>query len=285
VKYYCKNCGFRGRPFKFVPGSLLLEILLWLCFLLPGIIYTGLRRTKAYYGCPACRAPSMIPESSYLVPRINTQGPVQRSQFCGSCGQTLAPGATFCANCGARSIIAAEPAREGHVPGSPTPAPQQVDLTSARGVKPVMIGIAGASTIVFIFALIHGRYNPPATKTDERDANAGSHGNRPSAQRTNTNPDDRDQERERQAGDPKTAAVERLRNEYDEARSDIKVSYTNDVLTLHSPRFEGHSARARVGEEIRNDETRRSEWCAVGFRSVRIAAPGSVGERYDLGCR
>jgi hypothetical protein len=67
---YCAHCGFRGQPYRFVPGSLLLEVLLWLFFIFPGIIYTGMRRTKAYYGCPRCRTPNMIPLNTPVGQRI-----------------------------------------------------------------------------------------------------------------------------------------------------------------------------------------------------------------------
>ncbi len=62
-----------------MPGTIVLEALLWCCILLPGIIYSGQRRTKAYYGCPRCRSPHMIPPDtpigSELLPKRSEPEP------------------------------------------------------------------------------------------------------------------------------------------------------------------------------------------------------------------
>src|SRR3989442_11493861 len=61
---YCANCGSVAEPQRFVPGSFVVEVILWICGLLPGVIYSSLRRTKGYYGCPRCKAPNMLPLDS-----------------------------------------------------------------------------------------------------------------------------------------------------------------------------------------------------------------------------
>ena len=98
---YCKNCGYTGMPERYVPGSLALEVLLWLFFILPGIIYSGLRRTRAYEGCPQCQAPNMVPLDS----------PVGR----GFLGQRSASAEFFeaaCPKCGAKmAVFAGDPDR------------------------------------------------------------------------------------------------------------------------------------------------------------------------------
>lgn len=57
----CTMCGFVGYPKRFWKGSFWLELALWLCFLLPGLIYSIWRLTSKYDGCPACKNASMIP--------------------------------------------------------------------------------------------------------------------------------------------------------------------------------------------------------------------------------
>lgn len=63
---YCRNCGTVGRPKRITKGSFLIELILWLCFLLPGLIYSIWRITTRYGVCPSCGAPNMIPASSPL---------------------------------------------------------------------------------------------------------------------------------------------------------------------------------------------------------------------------
>ena len=55
---YCTNCGTVGAPVTRVKGSFGVELLLWICFLVPGLIYT--RRSSPFpkrpmTSCAACR--------------------------------------------------------------------------------------------------------------------------------------------------------------------------------------------------------------------------------------
>jgi hypothetical protein len=100
---YCKNCGFTGHERRFVPGSLGLEILLWLFLIVPGAIYSGLRRTRAYYGCPQCRAPNMVPLASAAAQSVygqTTGAPI--GVRCWHCGHQVADSSSVCSWCGAR---------------------------------------------------------------------------------------------------------------------------------------------------------------------------------------
>jgi hypothetical protein len=94
---YCKQCGFVGQPKKYIPGSLFLEIVLWLFLIVPGVIYTGLRRTKAYWGCPVCAAPHMIPESSPVARQA------QHATLGAAPSVALENGTIKCGRCGAIS--------------------------------------------------------------------------------------------------------------------------------------------------------------------------------------
>ena len=51
----CPNCGYEGKAKRYTKGSLLVEIILWLCFLLPGFLYSCWRLSTRYWGCPECK--------------------------------------------------------------------------------------------------------------------------------------------------------------------------------------------------------------------------------------
>jgi hypothetical protein len=56
----CAQCGNVGYPKKITKGSFLIEVVLWLCFIFPGIIYSLWRISSRYSACPSCKAPHMV---------------------------------------------------------------------------------------------------------------------------------------------------------------------------------------------------------------------------------
>lgn len=60
-KYICTACGHVGRPDRITKGSFLIEIVLWLFFIVPGLIYTIWRLTSKHSACPKCSNPTIIP--------------------------------------------------------------------------------------------------------------------------------------------------------------------------------------------------------------------------------
>lgn len=60
----CMQCGTVAYMKRYMKGSLATEILLWLFFLLPGVIYSIWRHASVYWGCPQCASPNMIPLTS-----------------------------------------------------------------------------------------------------------------------------------------------------------------------------------------------------------------------------
>lgn len=59
--YICTVCGYLGKPKNNTKGSFVLEVALWLFFIIPGIIYSLWRVTNKYRGCPKCSSTAIIP--------------------------------------------------------------------------------------------------------------------------------------------------------------------------------------------------------------------------------
>ena len=60
----CLNCGTVGAPKTVTKGSFLVEIILWLFFIIPGIIYSIWRLTTRAKACCSCGAENMVPLNS-----------------------------------------------------------------------------------------------------------------------------------------------------------------------------------------------------------------------------
>lgn len=60
----CTNCGHVGQEMTFTKGSFIMEVVLWLFFLVPGLIYSIWRLSSRTKGCPSCGKPNMVPVNS-----------------------------------------------------------------------------------------------------------------------------------------------------------------------------------------------------------------------------
>lgn len=58
---HCMTCGTDGRSKTRTRGSIFIEIILWLCFLVPGVIYSIWRLTTRRQVCAACGAENIVP--------------------------------------------------------------------------------------------------------------------------------------------------------------------------------------------------------------------------------
>ena len=72
-KLICSNCGTLGKPKLITKGSLLIEIVLWLCFLIPGLIYTIWRHNTRTKGCRSCGAENLIPLDSPMGKKLQDE--------------------------------------------------------------------------------------------------------------------------------------------------------------------------------------------------------------------
>lgn len=60
----CIQCGYVGKSKTAIKGSMGIEIILWLFFILPGLIYSVWRSSSRYEVCPKCNNQSLIPLDS-----------------------------------------------------------------------------------------------------------------------------------------------------------------------------------------------------------------------------
>jgi hypothetical protein len=66
----CVNCGTISKPILKTKGSFIIELCLWLFFIVPGLFYSLWRLTSKYKACPNCNAPNMIPADSPIAHKI-----------------------------------------------------------------------------------------------------------------------------------------------------------------------------------------------------------------------
>lgn len=60
-KKHCMTCGADGKPTKNTRGSIWIEIVLWLMFIVPGLIYSIWRLTTRREVCAACGSEALVP--------------------------------------------------------------------------------------------------------------------------------------------------------------------------------------------------------------------------------
>lgn len=60
----CTQCNMQGRGETVRPGSFIIEVILWLFFIVPGIIYSIWRICAKYKVCKTCGGRTLIPKDS-----------------------------------------------------------------------------------------------------------------------------------------------------------------------------------------------------------------------------
>jgi len=63
-KYVCMECGCQRDPIDANRGLWVIEIFMWLLYILPGAIYSIWRRVRKQQVCPNCQHPSVVLTSS-----------------------------------------------------------------------------------------------------------------------------------------------------------------------------------------------------------------------------
>lgn len=58
---HCMMCGTEGTPKRITKGSTGIELILWLCVIVPGLIYSMWRLSSRQDACPACGSTQLVP--------------------------------------------------------------------------------------------------------------------------------------------------------------------------------------------------------------------------------
>jgi len=81
----CKDCGAVSEPKRVTKGSMGIEIILWCCFLIPGLIYSVWRLGSRYDACRICKSSALLPLSSPIGKKIAAEnGYVEPPPYRGS---------------------------------------------------------------------------------------------------------------------------------------------------------------------------------------------------------
>lgn len=68
----CSQCGHIGSSQKAIKGNFAIEIVLWLFFIIPGLIYSIWRSSSRYKVCVKCGSSSLIPLDSPVGQKLIT---------------------------------------------------------------------------------------------------------------------------------------------------------------------------------------------------------------------
>lgn len=70
VSLFCTACGHEGPTRTVAKGSIGIEIVLWLCLLVPGLIYSIWRHSTKAEACTACGATALVPTTSPVAAKM-----------------------------------------------------------------------------------------------------------------------------------------------------------------------------------------------------------------------
>lgn len=96
VAMHCSTCGTNGATRSVVRGHLAIEIILWLCFIVPGLIYSVWRTTTRHRTCAACGSANVIPLDS---PAAQSPTLDLETRPCPFCAEIIKRAAKFCRHC------------------------------------------------------------------------------------------------------------------------------------------------------------------------------------------
>lgn len=98
-KYYCNAC-HNFSPVALRKGNGWIEFVLYLCYFVPGIIYSIWRRSGEPTVCPICRANALISAGSAKAP-VQTVAAESRDEVdCPFCAEKILARAKICKHCG-----------------------------------------------------------------------------------------------------------------------------------------------------------------------------------------
>lgn len=63
-KFVCTQCGTVGNGKSYTRGGCLIELILWCCFIIPGLVYSLWRLSTRTKVCASCGAATLVPLDS-----------------------------------------------------------------------------------------------------------------------------------------------------------------------------------------------------------------------------
>lgn len=72
-KFVCSTCGTVSNGSAHTPGSILIEIVLWICLIVPGLIYSLWRHSARKQVCGACRNATLVPVNTPAGQRLTAK--------------------------------------------------------------------------------------------------------------------------------------------------------------------------------------------------------------------
>ena len=73
----CAGCGTVAKPASHTPGSMLIELALWLCIVVPGLVYSLWRLSARHKVCPACGNRQLMPLDAPLAQQFMVRNDMQ----------------------------------------------------------------------------------------------------------------------------------------------------------------------------------------------------------------
>jgi hypothetical protein len=102
----CQDCDFVGQPALIKPGSVGREIVLWICLIVPGLVYSIWRFSSRYEGCANCGSRRIVPSDSDAAKATLgklSPTPSAQSWYCEKCGQPIFVAGSLCSDCAAKA--------------------------------------------------------------------------------------------------------------------------------------------------------------------------------------
>ena len=99
LKYYCNSCSNYSATAR-KKGSGWIELVLYLFYIVPGIIYSIWRRSGPPNVCPTCKSATLIPAAA-AKPRVGEANVESRAERdCPYCAEKILVKASLCKHCG-----------------------------------------------------------------------------------------------------------------------------------------------------------------------------------------
>ena len=74
----CTNCGHVGSTTTVTKGHFALEVVMWICFLVPGIIYSVWRLTTRQEACSVCGNVNLLPKAAPMAQKFLRENPPEK---------------------------------------------------------------------------------------------------------------------------------------------------------------------------------------------------------------